>query len=187
MKNLLLFFLILLTCTACYWHLRNPDEVPPQFKVLYLNSDDVDSHFKVQLINLLRSMKITLAPKSRAANFTLNVYDYSLEHDNPDVSSTNVAITYTYTLTVTANITDANGHVVVPAHTIETTRDVTVNTNQIFTINSTSIFQEELQREAINLLYYWMTSDKTRHQINTPWKKPTKVYATQSTTTTSAP
>lgn len=151
--------------SGCAWHLRNPNEVPAQLKVLNLDPDNIDSHFKVQLINLLESMRISLAPTSAAAPFTLHADHYLLEHNNPPIAATNVAITYTYILHVTVSITDANGKIVVPPHSIVTTRDVTVNTNQIFTINSTSIFQQELQREAINLIYYWLISDNTRRAL----------------------
>jgi LPS-assembly lipoprotein len=175
MKYFFIGFLILFGCTACYWHLRNPDEVPPQLKVLYLDANTVESHFHVQLLDLLQSMKIHLVKSPQESKFTLHAYDYSLEHDNPPVSSTNVAITYTYTLRVTVSITDAHGKIIVPAHLIIATRQVTVNTNQIFTINATSVFQQELQREATNLIYYWLTSDQIRHQTAT-------AHATQSTT-----
>ncbi len=167
MKNILVFFLILLSCTACYWHLRNPNEVPSQLKLLYLRDEGVESHFNLQLINLLNSMRITLAPTPIQAPYTLHVYNYRLNHDSPSLASTNVAITYTYTMTVIVSITDPSGKIVVPPHLITTSRQVTVNTNQIFTINSTTLFQEELQRETINLIYYWMTSDLTRRFLTT--------------------
>lgn len=178
-----LFLLILFTlfgCTACNWHLRNPNETPAQLRVLYLDADTVESHFHVQLLNLLQSMRIHLVNAPQSAPFILRAYNYSLQHDNPPVSSTNIAITYTYTLTITVSITDASGKVIVPARTIVTSRAVTVNTTQIFTINATSVFQQELQREAINLIYYWLTSDQTRSLLGAP-------HGTQRTTTRSAP
>lgn len=162
----LLALLIAFGCTACGWQLRNPGEIPPQLKRLYLNGENLDSHFKVHLVNLLQSSKIFLVPGPGAAPLTLNVYDYKLTHNNPPVASTNVPITYTYILKVKVSISNAAGKIVVPPRLIVSTRNITVNTNQIFTINSTSIFQEELQREAINLIYYWMTSDQTRSYLH---------------------
>lgn len=190
MKRLIRFMLLILLslcCSACYWHLRNPGETPPQLRVLYLNAETVDSHFKVQLQNLLESMAITQVKTRQAAPYTLHAFAYSLQHDNPPVSSTNVAITYTYTLSVTVSIEDATGLIIVPAHTIVTTRQITVNVNQIFTINSTSVFQQELQREAINLIYYWLTSDQTRTLLSHPTAHPRTVHAIESVTTTPAP
>jgi len=173
MKKLLLVVLLALSCVSCYWHLRNPNEVPPQLKVLYLDADNVDSHFYLQLVNLLKSMQITLVKTPQQAPYTLHAYHYSLEHNNPIVVTTNVAITYTYTLLVTVSITDPGGKIVVPPHTVMTTRDVTVNTNQIFTINTTSIFQEELQREAIDLIYYWLTAKANQPGIGYATHPPT--------------
>lgn len=184
--GILLVFVILFGCTACYWHLRNPDEVPPQLKVLSLSAENVESHFNLQLINLLKSMDIILVQKPQTARFTLHVYNYSLTHDSPPVASTNVAITYTYTLVVTVSITDPLGNIVVPPHVIVTTRSVTVNTNQIFTINATTVFQEELQREAISLLYYWLTSDQTSHLLQS-FSQSRPNHATHPSTTISAP
>ncbi len=160
-KPLFLLSLSILA-TGCYWHVRNPEDVPPRLRVMSLASDNVDSRFNMQLVNLMRSMKIVSPPD---APLVLHAYAYSLQHNNPGVSSTNVAITYTYSIAITLRITDPQGKVIVPAHTILASRDITINVNQIFTVNSTSVFQEELQREAINLIYYWLTSDQTRHYL----------------------
>jgi outer membrane lipopolysaccharide assembly protein LptE/RlpB len=157
----ILFFLSIFI-SGCYWHFRSPGDVPPQLKVMALVPENIDSRFNVQLVNMLRSMRIISPPD---APMVLHAYAYSLQHNNPGVSSTNVAITYNYSLSITLRITDANGKTIVPAHRITASRDVTVNVNQIFTINSTSVFQEELRREAINLIYYWLTSDQTRRYL----------------------
>jgi LPS-assembly lipoprotein len=167
-----LILLLMLCCSGCYWHLRNPQEVPPQLKVLYLRAETVDSHFNLHLVNLLRSMKIELAKTPGAAPLTLHAYKYRLWHNNPPVSSTNVAITYMYILTVTVSVTDAQGKIVLPPRAISVSRSVTIQTNQIFTINSTSVFQEELQREAINLIYYWLISDRAHRLLAHPPVQP---------------
>jgi LPS-assembly lipoprotein len=167
MKKLLLF-ICLCMLSGCFWHLRNPDEVPPQLKVVYLDDTFVDSRFNVQLRNLLQSLNITLTQTPQEAPYTLHAYAYSLQHNNPVISTTNVAITYTFTLTVTVSITDAGGKIIAPPHPIVTSTSVTVNTNQIFTINSTSVFQQDLQREGINLIYYWLTSTGTHQHLNSP-------------------
>ncbi len=159
---LIIFMVLSVFISGCFWHVRNPEDVPPQLRVMSLISDNVDSRFNMQLVNLLRSMKITSPPN---APLVLHAYAYSLQHNNPGVSSTNVAITYTYSIAITLRITDSQGKTIVPPHTILASRDITINVNQIFTINSTNIFQEELQREAINLIYYWLTSDQTRHYL----------------------
>ena len=187
--RLTVLVLLSVCCTGCfwYWHLRNPSETPPQLKVLYLNAETVDSHFKVQLQNLLESMRITQVKNRQAAPYTLHAFAYSLAHDNPPVASTNVAITYTYTLSVTVSVENAAGVVIVPAHTIVTTREITVNVNQIFTINSTSVFQQDLQREAINLIYYWLTSDQTRKLLSQPTPQPRTTHAIESVTANPAP
>ncbi len=180
---LVLINLSLLT-SGCYWHLRNANELPPQLKVIYLDAEYLESRFDVQLLDLLRALRITLAPKPQAAPYTLHVFDYSLQHNNPVVSSTNVAITYVYTLAVTVSITGANGRIVVPPHQIRATRSIIVNTNQIFTVNSTSVFEQDLQREGINLIYYWLTSAQIRKRLNPPLNNTTEPpHATQPATT----
>jgi LPS-assembly lipoprotein len=185
------FLLVLITLslltTGCYWHLRNANEIPPQLKVIYLDAEFVESRFNMQLLDLLRSLRITLAPKPQAAPYTLHVFDYSLQHNNPVVSSTNVGITYVYTLAVSVSITGANGQIIVPPHQIRASRSVTVNTNQIFTVNSTSVFQQDLQREGINLIYYWLTSAQIRKRLNPPPKITGTTHATQPATTFPAP
>lgn len=174
MTKLFLICVLFLTlcCTGCYWRLRNPSEVPPQLKVCYLDAKNLDNHFNLQLLNLLESMKISLVKAPQMAALTLRVYDYHLKHNTPPASSTNIAITYTYTLTVAASITDSHGRVVVPPHIFTTSRDVTVNTSQLFAINSTTIFEQELQRETITLIYYWMTSDKTHKLLSHSGRVP---------------
>ena len=185
------FLLVLITLslltTGCYWHLRNANEIPPQLKVIYLDAEYLESRFDVQLLDLLRALRITLVQKPQAAPYTLHVFDYSLQHNNAVVSSTNVAITYVYTLAVSVSITGPNGQIIVPPHQIRASRSVTVNTNQIFTVNSTSVFQQDLQREGINLIYYWLTSAQIRNRLNPPPKTTGIPHATQSATTLPAP
>ena len=161
----ILSFVFILVLTGCYWHIRNASEVPSELKVLYLNTENVQSQFRIQLLDLMDSMHITLAKTPEAAPFTLKAYHYQLTHDNPRVATTNVGITYTYTIMVTVSITSADGKVIAGPRVISATRQITVNVNQIFTINSTSVFQAELQREAVNLIYYWLTSDEIRHLL----------------------
>lgn len=180
---LVLINLSLLT-GGCYWHLRNANEIPPQLKVIYLDAEYLENRFDAQLLDLLRALRITLAPKPQAAPYTLHVFDYSLQHNNPVVSSTNVAITYVYTLAVTVSITGANGRIIVPPHQIRATRSIIVNTNQIFTVNSTSVFEQDLQREGINLIYYWLTSAQIRKRLNPPLNNTTgPPHATPPATT----
>lgn len=181
---------LLLPLSACHWQLRNPNEIPPQLKVLYLDASTVESHLYLQLQNLLESMRIRQVNNPLLAPYTLQVSNYSFQHNNPSVSATNIAITYVFTLQVTVAITDAHGKIVVPPRLISASRDITVNTNQIFTINSTTLFQQELQREAINLIYYWLTSDSTRHFLIASQQAKTAVknhYATPPKTTKPAP
>jgi outer membrane lipopolysaccharide assembly protein LptE/RlpB len=182
-KVLMLIFFSILT-SACYWHLRNPGDVPPQLKVMSLDLDNVDPRFKLQLVNLMRSMEIISPPPSQAP-LILHAYAYSLQHNNPGVSSTNVAITYSYVLMITLSVTDNTGKIIVPPHVITASRDITINVNQIFTINSTSVFQEELQREAINLIYYWLTSDQTRNYLIASMRQTTHAIPSPAAQTTS--
>lgn len=181
MKKTFLILLISLSlfCSGCGWQLRNAHEVPAQIKSLYLDNETYDSHFNAALLALLSSMQVHLAAQPSAAPFTLVVTRYTFSHTNPAISTTNVAITYTYTMSVTLAITDAKGKVLVPAKQITASRDITVNTNQIFTINSTTLFKEELQRDIINIVYYWLTSAQTQ-KLLTPVKEK---HATSAKTT----
>lgn len=164
-KLIVIAMLLTLVCTSCHWQLRSPNEVPPQLKVLYLDAGSVESHFLVKLKNLLESMHIQKVAHPTLAPFALRVSNYSLVRNNPSVSTTNVAITYIFTLQVTVAILGTDGHIIVPPRQIVATRNITVNVNQIFTINSTNLFQQELQREVINLMYYWLTSESTQRLL----------------------
>ncbi len=110
-------------------------------------------------------MGITLTPLPQNASLILRIYQYTFQHNNPAMSTTNVGITYTFTISFMIEIIDNANHVIVPPYFINTSRDITVNTNQIFTINSSTLFQHELQRDAVNLVYYWLTNDNTRHSL----------------------
>src|SRR5262245_45075579 len=106
-KVLMVIFFSILT-SGCYWHLRNPGDVPPQLKIMSLDLDNVDPRFILQLVDLMRSMESVSLPPAQGP-LILHAYAYSLQHNNPGVSSTNVAITYSYVLMITLSVTDNTG------------------------------------------------------------------------------
>ncbi len=178
-------FFALIACTNQSWHLRNAAAVPPQLKLIYLDPGNANSRFTTELIHQLKSMQISLAAHPQNAPLILRVYQYSFQHNNPAISTTNVAITYTYTLSLMIEIIDNANQVIVPPHMVSTSRDITVTTNQIFTINSSTLFQQELQMDGINMIYYWLTNDSTRRLLAASQEK--NIHAIKPQTTSSAP
>lgn len=160
-----LITVILAGCSTQGWHLRNAEKVPPQLNLIYLDPDGASGRFITELTHQLQSIGISLTAQPQAAPLILRIYQYSFVHNNPALSTTNVGITYTYTLSFMIEIIDNANKVIVPPFFISTSRDITINTNQIFTINSSTLFQQELQRDSINLVYYWLTDNNTRRLL----------------------
>ena len=176
MKNTIRHFIGLISfiflLTGCGFHLRNATNMPPQLKTLYLNVDKPDTPFNQALRHLLLSLNVNLTQKASEAPLQLKV-TYDFTHSTPEIVSSTQTVTYVYTLQVEASVLNSKGVIVVPVHVIVLSQTQAMNTTQIYTPNTASIVENELERDTINLLYFWLTNTATKTALAAP--KPSSI------------
>ncbi len=160
----ILIIFIFFICSGCGWGLRNANKIPSPLKVLYLDIQNPDSTLSVNLKTILQSLEITLTKTPEEAPLRLHIFNYLFKHNSPAVVSSNVAITYIFTMSVMVELTDSHGRSIT-SHPIQASSSLTVNANQIFTINSATIIQQQLQREISSLIYFWLINQQTQRSL----------------------
>jgi LPS-assembly lipoprotein len=162
-----LFKLFLLAClflnlTACGFHLRGHGSLPPQLRVLYLQSSNPYGVFTKQLQQVLRSIGVTLVQNAQEAPVTLQIL---AENTGQQLSSQGVSgqvSTYVLSASVSYQLLDAHGRVIQALQTVTTTRNYSVNSNQVLgDISVQGSLQNDMWRDLINQLFNRLRAHST--------------------------
>lgn len=159
------FTLTMLT-TNCGFHFRGTQTLPPELHTLYLDIDKPDAPFSQAVRALLLSLHIHLVSSANKASYILQM-SYEFTHSIPNITSSNQTVSYNFKLRVTACILDNQGKIVVPKKKIGVAHSLLVNSNQIYMPNTATFVEEEIGRDAINLLYFWLTNKETHQALKT--------------------
>lgn len=153
--TLFLLFLFLLT-SGCGFHLRQAAQVPPQYRVLYLDAPNLHGTFLTDLSRQLRSMSILLTNTPQEAPVHLRILSLHYTHDNPNIVTNSFAVSYTYTLSITVALLNSREQIISGPKTFSASNTVTLNANQVLVPGADTVTKQQLQREVITLIYYWM-------------------------------
>jgi len=101
------------------------------------------------------SIQVTECPQDTPTHLLItNVLYY---HDNPNIITASYAATYSFTLTMKAELAVGNKIIAGP-RTFGVTGTMTLNPNQVLVPGSDTVVREELQRDIVSLMYYWLLS-----------------------------
>lgn len=156
----------MLITEGCGFHLRGTQNLPPQLHTLYLDIEKPDSPLSQSVRALLLSLHITLVSSPSAAPYTLHI-GYEFSHSNPTITSSTQTVSYSFRLQMTAQINNNEGKVIVPSRIITIAHSLVMNSNQIYIPNTATFVEAELGRDAVNLLYFWLTNKNTHLALNT--------------------
>ena len=148
-------------CTSCGFHTRSAYNLPPSLKTIAVRMPGEDKGFQADIRQLLTSLNIRI--KSNAP-FVLNISDISFSHSQPNLISTEIAVTYNYTMTMTFSILKGEKKII-PNKTLSASRNIIMNVNQVYTSAVTELARRELSREIINLLYYQLISQEMKNAL----------------------
>lgn len=149
-----LLFLLSLSLTACGFHLRGHAPLPPQLRVLYLKSDNPNSTFIKQMKQVLRSIGVTLVDDAQSAPVTLQILNESTGQQLVSLGVSGQLATYLLSANVTYQLLDSHGQALQPPRTVGTSRNFSINANQVLgDMSVRSGLQEEMQRDLINQLF----------------------------------
>jgi LPS-assembly lipoprotein len=153
-----------LILTACGFHLRNAEHFPPALRVLYLESENPYSLLHSQLAGNLRALNVRLVSSPSQAPITLLILKSELVHSNPSILSTNMAVPYTFTQITVVELLH-HGQIIAGPQTLSASRTIVLNSNQILNSSIGTSARQEIIRDTISKLYFWLTSRNTQQAL----------------------
>lgn len=151
MRNFIIISMICLILPACGFHLRTQNNLPIQLHTLYLQSARPYSLFMNNLRQTLHTLDVQTVDSPNQAPITLRILNSTMTHTTPIIVSSNQARNYTYTLSTAYDLIDRQGKIILPAQSINISRDITLATNQtIDDIPEVDIVSREIENETIH-------------------------------------
>lgn len=123
--------MIVITLSACGFHLRGPLPLAPAMKELYLKSPDPYGILARGLTQYLKSSGIHLVQKPQDANLILELGPEQMSQQLLSVGGTQQTRQYNLILSVTFQILDKHGKVLLSTQTLTESRTIPIQSNQI--------------------------------------------------------
>lgn len=158
-----LIMLAMISIGGCGFKPRHPSDLPPQLHFLRLCSPRPEEQLPVMLKRTLQALHVRF---TKHATIILKLSKVQYTYANPNISSTIYAVQYPVTLTVSVFLLGPNQKVILPSHSISVSRVVILNANQVLVPNILREAAQDLTREAVNLIYYWLISENTKQALN---------------------
>ena len=139
-----LVLLILCLClSACGFHLRGYQAIPPQLKTLSIQTPDPYNDFAVQLRHQLTAMGATLVKDEKDAPVTLQVLNDNFVQQLTSISSNTQVRTYNLIYTVKYQLLNSAGKVIYGPQSVSTTSTYDTNDNQLLGDTDVLYIQKE--------------------------------------------
>ena len=172
MLKYILIIGILCSLTACGFHLYGKEAVPPEMQTMYLQSNTPYGTMETNLKQSLRAVGVKFVDASNQAPITLNITSSNLTHDDSNTVSTTQATVYNFTYDVSFNLLDARGNPIINSQTVEATRTLTMNPNEVLDANpEVDTMQQEMERELSFKIINILGAPDTRQALTTKLKK----------------
>jgi LPS-assembly lipoprotein len=166
MTALTITFLFLLI-SSCGFHLRGHVSIPPELKILYLQSKTPYADFEQTMRARLRSYDITLTDTAAEAPLTIEILSTNWQQ-TPGAFSTNLTTRqYTLTLVITYQLLSSKGIVVIPPNSVTATTAFTIDSSQL--LSSTDLgqqYHDNLQEDAASRVMSQLVSKNSRKAID---------------------
>lgn len=162
-----LLLLSLLTCllASCGFTPRSRQELPAQISSLYVKSPHPEGQATQAILQLFRSLAIPLKNTPSEAAYTLAISQIKFSHDQPSITTSNQALTYSYRLQLSYQLLNKKNQTVVPLKTLNASRQVIMNANQIYTNNVGPFIHQQLIHEMTTLLFDQLISQNTQKAL----------------------
>lgn len=157
-------YILLALCllSGCGFTLRSQQSFPQQLHTLYFQADKPYGQFEVALKKALKAANITLLDDVNKAPLTFHISEASFSHDSDTSSgpSTQARI-YHLTMTTYFSIIDSHGNVLLAPQNVTSTRDLTLNSNEIFdTSTQVDVSKQNMRQELITKIFNILSSKK---------------------------
>jgi len=138
MKKIIALAFMVVSISACGWHIRGSVELPKQLSNLYISATDSKGALITDLRQLLKTNRVTLVDNAADANYSLDILEETKDRRTAGVGGDEVTSAYEITLKANYEIRLKNNNQVTKGSAISV-RNFNYNTAAI-----NSATQEEL-------------------------------------------
>lgn len=160
-----LIFCAMIALSGCGFHLRSAESIPPELRILYLQTPNPYSAFSTQLHDVLSALNIQLTDSPAHAPIILDVVATRLTHNDPAIQSTSAAINYTFVYSTTVELINAQGAIIAGPTTLVTRRVITLNSSQVINSSIGVSTSQQMIRQNVDKIYFWLISNNTRQAL----------------------
>ena len=157
LRNIILLTLVIMT-VSCGYHLRQPIELPQQFKTLYVQG--ASGALQKEIKKAIRTSSAELVYTPEEAGMVLNIIEENLRQNVLSLGSTGKATEYELYYLLTYEFLDAEGGTVMSQETIEFSRDYFDDQSGDTVLGKAAeadAIREEMYKQAVRNLF-----DRTR-------------------------
>ena len=151
--------------TACGFHLRGEQALPPQLKTLYIDAAPY-APLTLALKKSLRSADVNIVSAVAQSPLTLQILNENFEQNISNISASTLVKTYTLIYSVEVQLLNKSGKVIYGPQTVKTYSSYAVSDNQILGDNSQLKTQQaNMRRDLIGLIFNRLGSDNVRKAL----------------------
>ena len=164
-KQYKLFFAVMMMSllTACGFHLRGDVPLPPQLKVMYLQSNNPYDPFTIAIKNLLISHQIKIVASQSDAPVTLQILSVNFNQALTNISPNTQVRTYSLTYTMSFQLKSPDNTVILPPAVITTTLPFSTSDAQLLADSQVLVQQQQqMQADLVVQLFNRLNSQQSR-------------------------
>lgn len=151
---------------GCAFHFRSPKYFPAELKTMCFSAERPNSILSQKLTLLFHSMHATLVKSSKNARFSIVVARDHFEYSRPDIVDATLPSTLNFIQSAQINVVDNKNNQVIASRTFNTSQSLTLTANQMYTAYANNLIEEELDRQIVLVVYYWLTSKNMKDALH---------------------
>lgn len=153
--------------SACGFHLRGSEPLPPELNTIYLTSSSPYDSFMQQLRMQLASRHIQVVNSASNNAITLTIHSNSLSNSQTSLSASEQTRSYSVTYTVVYSLNTFSGKEILAPRTVSATQTITLQPNQL--IDNTPQLQnaeQQLIPQVITQLFEGLGSMQVKQALS---------------------
>lgn len=181
MKKMLCITLVLFCfmLNGCGFGFRSKAALPTQLHRIYFSCKKQNDRLAINLKELFQSMRVTLEKNNADAPFSIMLSNNYFTYSRPTIINATQLTTISFKKSAMISIINNKNHQTIISRSFTASQSLTLNANQIYTVNANDIMQEQLNREMISLIYYWLTSSNTKAALHDANNVKTVTHSTE--------
>jgi LPS-assembly lipoprotein len=165
---MLLFLFLILTLSACSFHVRSKQDMPPELKTLSIENPDKRSNLTPLLSENLKELGVNVVNSENGNSpVILSILNENFSQSKAILGTAQQVNNISLYYTVTYALKDKNQKLIIPSQTLTTSTSYFQNANQILgDTNLIPSLQQELMRNMVNQLLSHLAARKVQHALS---------------------